>query len=437
VKKYYQIWILSGIAKIILAAVLPLSSDEAYYWVWSQKLDWSYFDHPGMVAWMMWFGQMVTAGLFVRLPFVIMGHLTPLVWKHICKDYLNENQQILLLSIFLFNPLLGFGSLIGTPDVPLLFFWSLAVYIFQSLLRSQKNSDYIWLGVALGIGFCSKYHIVLFVPAIIAYLTFSKKWKLIEIRYVFWTILFGLMFSFPVLYWNYLHEFSSFTFQIEHGMGHKKWQPYWTYSYLGGVLALAFPPFLLALFKSPKQDHNEKFNLFAKVFALTPLVFFLITSVRGHVELNWILTSLPFIYIVAVKSARRFWFLLHNSIWALLVIVLLLNHWTAMFSGVPDRLREQEYYSPLTHIESSEVYFSTYQMASMIWYLTKVPTRKLPEMSRIDYFDQLDSQIPKSDFKLVRETNAMLPEWIQNHGFKTEKTVKINNDFEIVYFKAP
>ena len=31
---------------------LPLLGDEAYYWAWSRQLDWSYFDHPPMIAWM-------------------------------------------------------------------------------------------------------------------------------------------------------------------------------------------------------------------------------------------------------------------------------------------------------------------------------------------------------------------------------------------------
>ncbi|GAB4514284.1 MAG: hypothetical protein Kow0047_26070 [Anaerolineae bacterium] len=30
----------------------PLVGDESYYWLWSEHLAWSYFDHPGGVAWM-------------------------------------------------------------------------------------------------------------------------------------------------------------------------------------------------------------------------------------------------------------------------------------------------------------------------------------------------------------------------------------------------
>ncbi len=33
-----------------MAAVLPLSFDEAYYWLWSKHLALSYYDHPPVIA---------------------------------------------------------------------------------------------------------------------------------------------------------------------------------------------------------------------------------------------------------------------------------------------------------------------------------------------------------------------------------------------------
>ncbi len=32
---------------------LGLLPDEAYYWLWSQRLELSYFDHPPLVAWLL------------------------------------------------------------------------------------------------------------------------------------------------------------------------------------------------------------------------------------------------------------------------------------------------------------------------------------------------------------------------------------------------
>src|SRR5580704_12397486 len=38
------------VARLLVAAVTPLSPDEAYYWVWSRALAGGYPDHPPMVA---------------------------------------------------------------------------------------------------------------------------------------------------------------------------------------------------------------------------------------------------------------------------------------------------------------------------------------------------------------------------------------------------
>ena len=43
----------------VLSAFLPLSFDEAYYWMWSKHLAWGYYDHPPMVAFMIRAGTML------------------------------------------------------------------------------------------------------------------------------------------------------------------------------------------------------------------------------------------------------------------------------------------------------------------------------------------------------------------------------------------
>ena len=36
--------------RLVVAAILPLAPDEAYYWAWSRDLQGGYLDHPPMVA---------------------------------------------------------------------------------------------------------------------------------------------------------------------------------------------------------------------------------------------------------------------------------------------------------------------------------------------------------------------------------------------------
>ena len=61
----------------VMAAALPLSADEAYYWLWSLHPAFGYFDHPPMIAWLIRAGTFVlgdtplgvrAAGMVLSLP---------------------------------------------------------------------------------------------------------------------------------------------------------------------------------------------------------------------------------------------------------------------------------------------------------------------------------------------------------------------------------
>ena len=62
---------LAGLYAYFLLAdnFLPLGLDEAYYWNWAKNLDWSYYDHPPMIAYIIAFFTNLggDSELFVRL----------------------------------------------------------------------------------------------------------------------------------------------------------------------------------------------------------------------------------------------------------------------------------------------------------------------------------------------------------------------------------
>ena len=49
-KKIFALIVFFSIIKLFLAFILELGNDESYYWLYSQYLQWNYFDHPPMVA---------------------------------------------------------------------------------------------------------------------------------------------------------------------------------------------------------------------------------------------------------------------------------------------------------------------------------------------------------------------------------------------------
>ena len=102
-------------AVLVLRAVFALSigfvDDDAYHWTWTQNLDWSYFDHPGMIAWL----EKITTSVFgnnrlgIRLPsFLCFSTVVYLTWK-LTSDLFDDAAATFAAALVLFAPLWGFG----------------------------------------------------------------------------------------------------------------------------------------------------------------------------------------------------------------------------------------------------------------------------------------------------------------------------------------
>lgn len=99
---------------------MGLGDDEAYYWLWAQRLDWSYFDHPPMVAWLIAastavFGDSPAA---VRLPFAALGALLPLQAASLARSV--GRPAGLTAALVLWAPMFTLLSVFACPDMPLL-----------------------------------------------------------------------------------------------------------------------------------------------------------------------------------------------------------------------------------------------------------------------------------------------------------------------------
>ena len=58
--------------KLLLAAFVPFSGDEAYFLIWGQRPDFGFYDHPPMVGWLLWLMLRVSEAEWVlRLPVVL------------------------------------------------------------------------------------------------------------------------------------------------------------------------------------------------------------------------------------------------------------------------------------------------------------------------------------------------------------------------------
>ncbi len=79
-------WFVFFVINILQAAFLELHFDEAYYWLYSRNLDWGYFDHPPLVAVLIFAGTKLFGGyLGVRFFFVSLA--SEFIENDLTSDY--------------------------------------------------------------------------------------------------------------------------------------------------------------------------------------------------------------------------------------------------------------------------------------------------------------------------------------------------------------
>ncbi len=432
-KKFWIFWVVTLFIKFILSLYLPMGVDESYYWVWSKNLQLSYFDHPPMVAWLFKLGEFSESFLnSVRWPAVFVGHLTLVAWYLIFKKHFEFKEFKSWFFIFCLSPILGMGSLIITPDLPLIAFWSFSIYFFLECLERPTKINYFIFGSMLGLGFLSKYHIVIFIPAALGYIAYTKKWSLINKKYLFFTFISGLIFSSPVIYWNYLNDFSSFKFQLNHGLNGKQWTPSWIAGYLVGQFVVIFPLMFISAAKK-----NNKIPVWLYFFGWTPLCFFLITSLKGNVEINWPMMGYPAIYAIAIiNSEHRSWFKkITIASWICIYVFVAAEIQFKFLAHPPRKFNETFQYEPALQSISKyqPIFANTYQMASFIWYRTKKPFYKLYDMSRRDFYDDFPQAYPKeSPFYVFADEIDALPSWIKPKKYKIKIVEKLNHHLRVI-----
>ncbi len=436
-------FIFTLVAKGILGIFIPLFSDEAYYWVWSHHTQMSFFDHPPMVSWLFFLGIPFENFFSApRIPGIILGHCTLFIWYHIISPYLEKERQKWLLWALLLTPLTGLGSLVITPDLPLLFFWSAALYFLLRLAESKKSVPAFFLGAAIGLGFCSKYHMVLFPMIALLWLFTQRKNLSLPFRAYTITILAAIMFSLPVLLWNYNNDFVSFKFQLNHGLGEARFNPRWSLKYLFDQFFLILPPILFLALRRIKSNIQDWRLNWLYYFGWGPILFFLFTSLKGRVEANWPLVGLPALISLALINAapRLTWIKVSVATWVavlgvvLAIIFLPIDKYKYANSKIRE-INEATMLLPFVN-EFQPFYVSTYQLASLLSYYTKTPVYKLNGVGRTDFYDFIESSKPKAKkFYWVAPSASYLPKWAQGYSVKLVAPQSIISDnflFEVI-----
>src|SRR6266550_6013346 len=147
-------------ARLGAAAWTPLTFDEAYYWMWSKHLAGGYYDHPPGVAAVIRLGTMIAGDteLGVRLVSILLA--LPMSWAvYRSAAILFGGMRVATTATILLNVTLmaAVGTLIVTPDAPLLVASSFVLFFLAKVLETGRGAWWLAVGAAVGAALLSKY----------------------------------------------------------------------------------------------------------------------------------------------------------------------------------------------------------------------------------------------------------------------------------------
>ena len=296
---------------------MGLMPQDAYYYLYGQNLSLSYFDHPGMIGYILRiftaiFGQSVFTLKFADF---IITSLTIVSFYKLASYFLSKQKlqrALILLASTFFVSILSFNS---TPDVPLLLFWTLSLICLYQAIFEERKWFWIMGGIAMGLAFNSKYTALLLQIGLISFVVFSNRYRKLLLSPWFWTSLFiSILVTFPVWYWNYQNEFASFAFQSSErtsSISEFKISPKNFFGAIGHQMFLLIPilflVFITFTFKYLKRavlklKIPQAKTLFLLAFFIPTFVGFFSLTPIYWVKLNWMMPS----YITGIILAGMF-----------------------------------------------------------------------------------------------------------------------------------
>src|SRR5258707_880280 len=293
------------------AAWTPLTFDEAYYWMWSKHLAGGYYDHPPGVAAVIRLGTMIAGDteLGVRLVSILLA--LPMSWAvYRTAAIVFGGVRVATVAALLLNVTLmaAVGTLIVTPDAPLLVASSFVLFYLAKVLETGRGVWWLAVGAAAGAALLSKYTALFFGPAILIWLVAVPKlrrWLLSP-----WLYLGGLValaiFA-PVILWNADHQWVSFIKQFGRARI-EDFRPAFIGELIPTQIAFATPlVFILGAMGLyalvARKTSAPAARVLINATFWTIVAYFVWHSLHARVEANWFAPVYPAFAIAAAVAA--------------------------------------------------------------------------------------------------------------------------------------
>lgn len=285
-----------------LAAVTPITGDEAYFIWWGQFPDWGYYDHPPMIGWWLAALLKVSAAVWwLRLPVI----LQPAILAWAVAAFLRHPLPrvawwtailVLLAPAHVWNVFI-------TTDTPLVY---CSVFSGLAWLRARRAEDvgrsarrwYLLCGLLLAGAVLSKYFAALLGFAyLVDTLWRPQRRKFAGLALAYAPVVPALLL---MAWWNAGHCWPNFMFNFinRHGDAGLSWRT--PLLYLGMLVYLFTPPACWLLLRGQPVgrqglQRGERRTLI--LLALVPFLLFAALSLVKTIGMHWVLSFIPFVLI--------------------------------------------------------------------------------------------------------------------------------------------
>jgi len=296
-------------AAVMASAGLELHYEEAQYWLWSTRPDWSYYSKGPLVAWLI---AATTAALGhgeaqVRL-FAWLAHgLFLLAVYGFARDLWGRRDAGLwALALVAVTPVHFLLGSVMTTDVFLFLFWTLALWAVHQALVGQRPWAWYAMGGAVGAGALAKLSIGLLPVATALVMLVRPQWRRHYLTPRPWlAALLALLLMAPMMGWNAAHDWV----MVRHEGGHVAGG-----GFDGAGLAefvagqfLALSPLLLATMAAVLWRPGAAPGVrLVWLVSVGVLAFFVVKAMTGKVQANWpAMAYIGGLALLAGEAVRR------------------------------------------------------------------------------------------------------------------------------------
>ena len=301
----------------IASAVIQLSQDEAYQWLWSKHLALSYYSKPPLIAYTQFLGTSLWGDTAFGVRFfspVIAAILSLIVLRFFVRE-VNARAGFFLVLIVTATPLLSAGAVLMTIDPLSVLFWTAAMLDgWRAVQENAKTRQWLWVGLWMGLGFLSKYTELF---QILCWGVLFALWpparKHLRRPGPYLALLVNLVCALPVLIWNWQLQWVTVGHVADNAGVGTAWKPTLRYAveFLGAEAGLLNPIFFggtvwAAVAFWRRGRHDPRLGYFFSMGAPLFLVY-LLHSFRSRVLPNWIAPSILPLFCLMVTYWDTRW----------------------------------------------------------------------------------------------------------------------------------